>query len=94
MADETERIDKMPVEQELDSLIEAGWLVLKTDFSEVAFEEWRKEALKCVTLLCEPDHLYADYFRNKISEANIRNTLAGVGVLEAAKASTSSSISR
>jgi len=85
--DETERTDKMPVEQDIDSLIEAGWLVLYNNFSEVAYEKWRKEALKCLTSLCGTDHPYTEYFKNEIFEEKIRRIPVGVGVLEAAKAS-------
>ncbi len=85
--DAMERIGKMPIEQEIDSLIEAGWIILNSDFSEIAIQKWRIQALKCLMLLCEPNHPYPEYFRNQISEANTGNALVGVGVLEAAKAS-------
>ncbi|MGO9118941.1 MAG: hypothetical protein ACLQPD_15195 [Desulfomonilaceae bacterium] len=84
----------MPIEQEIDSLIEAGWLLFHSNFSEIAFEKWRNEVLKCLTLLCGPDHPYTECFRDKIFEAVIRNILVGVGVLEAAKASAFFRISR
>ena len=81
-----EGIDQMALEQQIDSLIEAGWLVLNNDFGEVAFEQWRNEALKCLTSLCGPDHSYTAYFKNRVFEEELRTIPVGVGVLEAAKA--------
>ncbi|MGO9565947.1 MAG: hypothetical protein ACLP5H_00255 [Desulfomonilaceae bacterium] len=77
----------MSVEQQIDSLVKAGWIILNNNFSEVAFEKWRKEALKCLTSLCGPDHPYTEYFKNIIFEEKIRRMLVGVCVLEAAQAS-------
>ena len=74
----------MLVEKEIDHLIEAGWRVLRSDFNEVVFGEWRKEALSCLTTLCGSEHAYTEYFRNKIRKAAVGNVLTGVGVLTAA----------
>ena len=74
----------MQMNDQIDVLIKAGWRVLQSDFSEVAFGRWRKEALECVTLLYGPDHPYTDYFKSRIPEPEPGNVLAGVGVLTAA----------
>ncbi len=84
----------MSIEQEIDCLIETGWLVFNNNFSEAAFEEWRQEALKWLTAVCGPNHPYTDYFKNNVFEEKLRSLPLGVGVLEAAKASAPSSISR
>ena len=78
------RMDAMLPKQEINSLIDAGWRVIESDFSEEAFIKWRKEALKCLTLLCGPQHPYTDLFESKILEAARKDILVGVGVLTAA----------
>jgi len=74
---------EMLLEKRIDDLIKAGWRVLASDFSEVAFEEWRKQALSCLTCLCGAEHAYTEYFRIKILKADPSNVLTGVGVLTA-----------
>lgn len=74
----------MPMNNEIDALIEAGWYVLESDFSEVAFRHWRKEALKCLTLLVGAEHPYTHHFRSTIMKAERRHILAGLGMLTAA----------
>ena len=68
----------------IDALIEAGRRVLESDFCEVAFENWRTEALACLTLLNGADHPYTEYFRSKILQRDSKHVLGGVGVLSAA----------
>lgn len=55
-------------QNKIDTLIRAGWRVLNTDFSEKAFNEWRKEALECVVALCGESHPYKEYFQNNIQK--------------------------
>ena len=74
----------MPINTQINALIEAGWRVLESDFSEAAFRNWRKEALNCLTLLSGEDHPYTDHFRRSMVKPDVRNVLSGVGVLTAA----------
>lgn len=75
----------MRTETQIDMLIEAGWQIVKGDIRENAFQEWRREVLKCLTCLCGADHHYTDFFTSKVLEAGKRNVLAGLGVLAAAR---------
>ncbi len=43
----------MSLEQSVDSLIEAGWHVIDSDFDIAAFTHWRKQALDCVGALMD-----------------------------------------
>ena len=79
----------MAVDSQIDALIGVGWRVLECDFNEVAFGIWRKEALKCVTLLCGQDHPYTVHFMTGIPKAEPRDVLTDVGVLTAAGLSAS-----
>jgi hypothetical protein len=72
-------------EKRINDLIKAGRRVLASEFSEVAFGEWRKQALSCLMFLCGAEHAYTEYFRSKILKADRANVLTGVGVLTAAK---------
>ncbi len=74
----------MPMNSQIDTLIEAGWQVLESNFSEAAFRKWRKEALKEVALLYGADHVYTDYFQTRVEESEAGNVLADIGVLTAA----------
>ena len=74
----------MPMNNEIDALIQAGWQVLESDFNEAAFRHWREEALKCLTLLAGADHPYTHHFKGTVLEAKQRNILASLGVLTAA----------
>jgi hypothetical protein len=69
----------------IDSLITAGWNVVKTDFDEKAFQEWRKRALDCVIALCGDSHPYKDYFEKGVQNALASSVLTGVGLLTAAQ---------
>lgn len=75
----------MSPEQQIDALIDAGWRVIESDFSEAAFEKWRKEALRCLISLCGPDHPYTDFFKGKVLETLMMSVHTGVGVLTAAR---------
>lgn len=82
--EETDKHRVMSPEEEIDAVIDAGWCVVESDFSEVAFAKWRKAALKCLALLCGANHPYTHYFKSVMFKTEVRNVLAGVGVLEAA----------
>lgn len=70
--------------QVINALIESGWRVLDSDFSEIAFGKWRQEVVKCLTMVCGADHPYTHYFRFRILKPEMTSILAGVGMLEAA----------
>ena len=80
----------MPMNRQIDALIEAGWQVLESNFSEAAFRKWRKEALKEVALLCGAGHVYTDYFQTRVEKSETGNVLADIGVLTAAGLSAAS----
>jgi len=75
---------KSVAEIDIDNLIETGWIILNGGFGEAEFEKWRAAALRCLTLVCGPDHAYTVYFRSRICGDGVQNVLAGVGLLEAA----------
>lgn len=72
-------------EKLIDDLIEAGWCVLDTYFSEAAFQNWRERALVCLTDLLGPEHVYVQQFNDCLRQSEKLNLMAGAGVLVAAK---------
>ncbi len=76
----------MLVEKRIDELIEAGWEVLRSDFDERAFLNWKKRAVDCLTDLVGSEHMYTAYFKDFVTAADSRKVLAGSGLLFAAKA--------
>ena len=75
----------MLLEQSVDSLIEAGWHVIDSDFDIAAFTCWRKQALDCVGALMGPAHPYTHYFRDFVEQAEKASLLTGEGILVATK---------
>jgi|GEM_PF-666598 len=73
----------MAVESRIDSLIEAGWEVIESEFDPRAFREWKMAASQCVAALMGPDHPYTKYFGNFVSEPQASDLLAGEGILVA-----------
>jgi hypothetical protein len=67
----------------IDSLIEAGWNVLESDFDPGAFRTWRMRASQCVAALMGPDHPYTKYFGNFVLKPEPTDLLAGEGILVA-----------
>jgi hypothetical protein len=76
---------KIAMEEVIDDLIEAGWAVLNSDFDQLAFMNWRRRALDCITGLGGPDHPYAQYFKSLVEESGQISLLTGTGILVAAK---------
>jgi hypothetical protein len=72
-------------ERLIDSLIEAGWHVLDTDFDEAALRNWRELALICLTDLLGSDHIYVQQFAEWVRQRERVNLMAAGGVLVAAK---------
>ena len=72
-------------ERLIDSLIEAGWHVLDTDFDETALRNWRELALICLTDLLGSDHIYVQQFTDWVRQRERVNLMAAGGVLVAAK---------
>jgi hypothetical protein len=52
----------------LDDLIEAGWLVVDTEFDAEALYYWRKKALDFLTDFVGPDHTCTQSFRDWIQQ--------------------------
>jgi hypothetical protein len=71
------------VNKPIDDLIEAGWHVLDSDFDDLAFLHWKRQALHCFSLLLGPDHEYTEDFRNYVNQAEKRNAREGGGILSA-----------
>lgn len=69
----------------IDSLIEAGWHVLDSDFDETALRNWRELALTCLTDLLGSDHIYVQQFTGWVRQREKLNLMAAGGVLVAAK---------
>jgi hypothetical protein len=75
----------MPAIKAIDELIDAGWQVLESDFDPVAFMKWRRRAYECVVALLGPDHPYALFFEQFVSQDNRGSLLTGAGILAATK---------
>ncbi|MBM3302314.1 MAG: hypothetical protein FJY85_20475 [Deltaproteobacteria bacterium] len=45
----------LPLDRQLDNLIEAGWQVIESDYDIRAFCQWRKEVVNCLIALLGPD---------------------------------------
>jgi hypothetical protein len=65
----------MSVEQQIDDLIEAGWFMLESDFDPVAFQNWRRKAVDCLTVVVGPDHGYIRQFENFVRQGGKRTFL-------------------
>jgi hypothetical protein len=72
-------------EKRINDLIEAGWHGLETGFDESAFQNWRREAFKCLTAMMGPEHPYTLYFKEYVHHYRRAGLLAGGGILSAAK---------
>jgi hypothetical protein len=59
----------MSLERHIDSLIEAGWEVIESDFSPNSIDRWRSQASDCITYLMGPDDGYARYLQEHVSRA-------------------------
>ena len=75
----------MLAEKRIDDLIEAGWNVLESDFDPGAFQVWRNRAFDCLTTLLGSKHTYTLRFANYVRQAESMDTLAGEGILSAAR---------
>ncbi|MEJ2717171.1 MAG: hypothetical protein P8182_08540 [Deltaproteobacteria bacterium] len=75
----------MVAEKRIDDLIEAGWNVLESDFDPRAFQVWRNRAFDCLTMLLGSKHTYTLRFANYVRQPESMDTLAGEGILSAAK---------
>jgi len=75
----------MSVEQRIDSLIEAGWYMLDSNFDPIAFQSWRRRVLECLTDLLGPDHTYSNHFKHLHDQNEKMSCLAGSGILTAAR---------
>jgi hypothetical protein len=56
----------MCADQQIDELIQTGWRVLHSDFNEIEFRRWRRQALDCLTALLGADHEDTRYFRDNL----------------------------
>lgn len=74
----------MQLEKSIDDLIEAGWMVIHSDFDEAAFQNWRSKAAVCLDSLLGSEHTYTQYFRNHVRRSATSSILTGVGILTAA----------
>ncbi len=58
----------MSLERQIDSLIEAGWKVIESDFSPTSIDKWRCQAFDCVTYLMGPEHGCSQHFREYLTK--------------------------
>ena len=72
-------------EKRIDDLIEAGWHVLEGGLDESAFQNWRREAFKCLAAMLGPKHAYTLYFEKYVRHYPRAGLLTGGGILSAAK---------
>ena len=79
-------------EKRIDDLIRAGWHVLDSDFDEAAFQNWRREALKCLTVMLGSEHAYTQYFKGYVHHPQRAELLTGEGILSAAKEEMTDSV--
>jgi hypothetical protein len=75
----------MTSKTKLDSLIEAAWQVIETEFDPAAFLNWRRNAFDYLTETLGPDHHYTRHFQEFVQDAQAGPLLAGQGILEATK---------
>jgi len=75
----------MLVNKPIDDLIEAGWHVLDSDFDDMAYLHWKKQALHCFSALLGPDHQYTKDFRNYVKQAEKKNARTVTGDSTATK---------
>ena len=79
----------MSLQRQIDSLIEAGWDVIESDFSPMSIERWRSQAFDCVTHMVGPDHGCARYFEECVNRAGSdhRLTTLAKGAIQIASVS-------
>jgi hypothetical protein len=73
------------IEKQIDALIAAGWQVLKTDFSESAFLEWRKQASGCLAALQRDDCAVMNGTPNPDTKASEVEARVAAAILNSAK---------
>jgi hypothetical protein len=66
--------------------------VLESDFDETAFQNWRREAFKCLNAILGPKHAYTQYFKEYVHHPQRAELLAGRGILSAAREEVASSV--
>jgi len=74
----------MQFEKSIDDLIEAGWMVIQSDFDDAAFQNWRNKAAICLDCLLGSEHTYTRYFKDHVRHSAESSLLTGVGILTAA----------
>ena len=78
----------MHAEKEFENLIEAGWSVLRSDFTESAFLHWRQRVQEYLAASLGHDHPYTKNFEEWVQPSGQCELLVGVGLLNAAGMST------
>lgn len=61
-----ETMSSVSVASQIDDMIEAARVVLASDFDPVAFQQWRRRALACLTAMVGPDHVSTRHFEDRV----------------------------
>jgi hypothetical protein len=69
----------------LDGLIEGAWRIMGSSGERKAFEPWKENCLKCLSLLMGADHHYTHCFKSYVQRPDSLSLLAAGGLLEAAR---------
>ncbi len=71
----------MYIEKQIDDLIETGFSRIDAHFDPVAFQQWRKRCVSCLSVLLGSDHICTRFFRHHLQGASRNNVVVGVGIL-------------
>lgn len=71
----------MYIEKQIDDLIETGLSCIDARFDPVAFQQWRKRCVSCLSVLLGSDHICTRFFRRHLQGASRNNFVVGVGIL-------------
>lgn len=58
----------MTIQNLIDELIDAGRLVLDSDFDPDAFKHWRFKAFECLSAMLGPNHIHTKYFEDCVAQ--------------------------
>jgi hypothetical protein len=80
----------VPYDEAFDSLVEAGYRIVGSDFDETTFKNWRQKAIASLSAMLGRDHVYCRYFTDFVRQGGRWGLLAASGIMSAAKEQASS----
>ncbi len=66
-------------------MLKSGWGVVESDFSSIAFQNWRFKAFGFLSAVFGPDHVYTKHFEHLVRQGDRKNVQAASSMMVAIK---------